>query len=202
MKGHRQIRNTRQRGRDRADAQVARKAALETAIPGAWCAHRRRTARPLEHALALGCETAKPGPPLHQRRPEVFFQALYRRGEGRLRHACGFRRAPEMALLARTSRSSSLSSTDGLRGDQQADSRQMRGSSSQKLIPLTSGEPPYFLQSIANGRRAVSTRLSRTRRGCSRARVGVWCGIKAAIRQQNLAPPPPWPQSPGPKPWS
>ena len=46
MKGHRQIRNTRQRGRDRADAQVARKAAPETAIPGAWCAHRRRDGAP------------------------------------------------------------------------------------------------------------------------------------------------------------
>jgi len=95
VKGHRQIRNTRQRGRDRADAQVARKAALERC--NSWrmlraSPTRRRATR------ALGCETAKPGPPLHQRRPEVFFQALYSRGEGRLRHACGFRRAPEMAL--------------------------------------------------------------------------------------------------------
>ena len=99
-KRRRQLREHAERGRDRRDRDLAGETFLECIdlLP-----HRSGiaddAARPVERALAFRRESLKARTALHQHDAEELLELLDAGRHRRLRHAAGFRGAPEMPLL-------------------------------------------------------------------------------------------------------
>ena len=99
--GRGELRDHRQRGRDRGDAQLPGEAVAQRVD---LLAHGARVAddaaRPVERALALGGETDEARAALHQQDAEHFLELLDAGRQRRLGHAAGLGGAAEM-LFAR-----------------------------------------------------------------------------------------------------
>jgi hypothetical protein len=100
VKGHCQIRNTRERGWERADAEVTRKAALERLQ--SWRIVRASPTRRRAHSSTRSPSGVMPrnrDPRSTGAIPRFSSRLFIAREKVRLRHARSFGRAPEMVLL-------------------------------------------------------------------------------------------------------
>ena len=168
----RQQRDRRQRGRDRADAQPAGEPVAHRAELAVQAVDVREDAlRPVEHALALGCQALVALAASHDREADLVLEPADPGGERRLRHVAGRGGAAEVPLAGERDEI-------GRAADSTTDYDRAKLSKPRSCL----------LTSIAAGR--TMTCVARPRRGCRHAEAqGTPDHAARARRETPCAPP-------------